>query len=80
MYFMALEDLSPLHCGLGLATPHKHSGIGEKKTPLWVVCISFNPSQLSCQAPDAATVALLNSLGKELVLVEHLHPAKEDAT
>ena len=26
------------------------------------------------------TVALQNSLGKELVLVQHLHPAKENTT
>ena len=32
------------------------------------------------EALDAETVALQNGLGKELVLVEHLHPAKENAT
>ena len=63
---LALPDLS-IHTAVeeGQDTPHIHSEMRGKKT-LWVVCISLNR-----YTPDAAT---------ELVLMEHLHPAKENAT
>ena len=58
----------------GLASPQ--SIPGWEKNVLWFIGISLNQSQSSWAAPESMMVPLQNSLGKELVLVEHVYVQK----